>query len=100
MKGLCLTLMIHYGMTIGMTVIYDEVNVVVFQGFIDNGSAWLMEGSIGRTAMELIEEGACVLGREGHKDYWGNYVPSRYEVKPGTKGSEEYAKERGYIVFT
>lgn len=81
-------------------MIYDEVNVVVFQGFIDNGSAWLMEGSIGRTAMELIEAGACVLGHEGHRDYWGNYVPSRYEVKPGTKGSEEYARERGYIVFS
>lgn len=79
---------------------YDEVDAVVFQGFIDNGSAWLMEGSVGRTAMELIEAGVCVLGHEGHRDYWGNYIPSRYEVEPGTKGSVEYAEERGHIVYS
>jgi len=70
----------------------------MFQSLIDSGMAWQMEGSLGREAMALIEEGACVLGRKGHRDYWGNYVPSRYEVEPGTKGSEEYARERGYIV--
>jgi hypothetical protein len=32
-----------------------------------------------------------MLGEEGHLDYYGNYVPSRYEVEPGTKGSPEYA---------
>jgi len=32
-----------------------------------------------------------VLGPVGHKDYWGNYIPSRDEVVPGTKGSVEYA---------
>jgi hypothetical protein len=33
------------------------------------------------------------LGEKGHKDAYGNYVPSRYEVDPGTKGSIEYAQK-------
>jgi hypothetical protein len=44
--------------------------------------------------MDLIEAGAIVLGEVGHTDYWGNYVPSRHEVEPGTKGSVEYAAKR------
>ena len=65
-----------------------------YQELIDSGLAWQLEGSVGRTAMDLIEAGECILGEEGHKDYWGNYVPSRYEVVPGTKGSVEYAEAR------
>lgn len=42
----------------------------------------------------LIEMGECMLGEEGHRDYWGNYVPSRHEVEAGSKGSPEYCKER------
>jgi hypothetical protein len=64
------------------------------QELIDSGAAWRLEGGVGRAAMEAIEAGACVLGEVGHRDYWGNYVPSRYEVQPGTKGSIEYALER------
>jgi hypothetical protein len=42
--------------------------------------------------MAAIEAGECMLGEQGHRDYWGNRVPSRYEVEPGTKGSVEYAE--------
>lgn len=62
------------------------------QKLIDSGQAWLMEGHIGRQAMACIESGDCILGEVGHRDYWGNYVPSRTEVQPGTKGSVEYAE--------
>jgi hypothetical protein len=62
------------------------------QALIDSGTAWQLEGSVGRAAMRAIESGECVLGPEGHRDYWGNYVPSRFEVEPGTKGSVEYAE--------
>ena len=61
------------------------------QGLIDSGMAWRLEGSVGRAAMDAIENGACILGEVGHRDYWGNYIPSRHEVEPGTKGSIEYA---------
>jgi hypothetical protein len=64
------------------------------QEMIDSGQAWRMEGSIGRQCMDCIESGDCILGETGHRDYWGNYVPSRHEVLPGTLGSEEYARER------
>ena len=69
-----------------------EVDVEGMQALIDSGMAWKLEGSTGRAAMDAIEAGVCILGEEGHTDYWGNYVPSRYEVKPGTKGSVEYAE--------
>lgn len=58
---------------------------------INDGSIWKFEGSAGRAAMDAIENGQCVLGREGHRGYWGNYVPSRSQVKRGTKGTTGYA---------
>lgn len=57
------------------------------QELIDNGSVWLMEGSMGREAMALLESGACMLPLKTFKDYWGNLVPSRLYVEDGTKGS-------------
>jgi len=56
-----------------------------------NEGAWSFEGSTGRLMMAAIEDGRCVLGPNGARDYWGNYIPSRDEVRPGTKGSIEYA---------
>lgn len=49
--------------------------------------AWLLEGSFGRMAMSAIEQGACMLPEEQHKDYYGNIVPSRNELMNGTKGT-------------
>ena len=57
------------------------------QGGINSGSIWHFEGSAGRHAMSFIDAGLCELGKKGHKDYWGNYVPSKFEVKSGTKGA-------------
>lgn len=73
----------------------EDINYL--QELIDSGMAWRLEGSVGREAMDAIEAGVCVLGESGHTDYWGNYVPSRYEVKPGTKGSFEYAERLASI---
>jgi hypothetical protein len=67
------------------------------QELINSGTAWKLEGSVGRHAMEMIELGECMLGEEGYRDYWGNYVPSRYEVEDGTKGSESYCVERASL---
>lgn len=69
----------------------DEVRAG-YQALIDSGTAWRMEGSVGRSAMGMLEAGWCILGEVGHKDYWGNYVPSRTEVQAGTLGSIEYAR--------
>jgi len=37
---------------------YDEA-VEFFQGLIDSGMAWTLQGSYGRTAKSLIESGVC-----------------------------------------
>jgi len=74
----------------------NEEVVATYQNLINSGDAWNLEGHVGRTAMALIESGECILGEVGHRNYYGNYVPSRTEVAPGTKGSVEYAKERGF----
>ena len=71
-----------------------EEYVREMQALINSGTAWRLEGSVGRSAMELIESGQCALGTEGHRDYWGNYVPSRTEVQGGTKGSIEFVNAR------
>lgn len=57
------------------------------QSLIDNGMAWRLEGFVGRQCMSAIEAGEAVLGPTAQRDYWGNRIPSRFEVQPGTTGS-------------
>ena len=59
-----------------------------------NGALWSLQGSYGRSMMFAIEAGHCLLGRKGCSDYYGNYIPSRDEVKSGTKGSFDYVVDR------
>ena len=77
------------------------MNDLNLQDLIDSGTAWVLEGSIGRAAMSAIETGLCVLGTEAHWDYWGNRVPARTELAPGSLGTIEYAnaqrEERGEL---
>jgi hypothetical protein len=70
-----------------------ETAVKAMQRAINNGTVWHMQGSMGRAAMDMIRAGDCVLGTKAHRDYWGNIVPSRFDVKPGTVGSLEYQKK-------
>lgn len=60
------------------------------QKAINEGTAWKFQGSYGRTMMDAISGGYCLLGVHGSRDYYGNYIPSRDEVEEGTKGSYEY----------
>ena len=62
------------------------------QRSINAGAAWRMEGSVGRHLMSMLEQGLCVLGRDDFYDYWGNHIPSRDQVKAGTKGSLGYVE--------
>lgn len=59
-----------------------------------NSGMWGLQGSYGREMMAAIENGYCMLGKNSSKDYYGNRIPSRDEVKPGTKGSREYVEAR------
>ena len=65
---------------------YDQI-----QSLIESGTAWKMEGAVGRTAMDLLRSGACFLPKKSHRDYYGNRIPSRTEVKEGTTGSLQNA---------
>jgi hypothetical protein len=75
---------------------YERVHAAIMagpssglQGMIDNGSAWLMEGALGRAAMDALKSGACVLPPKPGLDYWGTMVPSYEFVKDvvGNPGS-------------
>jgi len=66
-------------------------NVTSTQDQINSGLCWKMEGSVGRFAMEMIEAGVCMLPKERKIDYYGNTVPSRDDLKPGTKGTYKNA---------
>lgn len=57
------------------------------QDMINSGRVWMLEGSMGRSASDLLGSGACMLPTKRKIDYYGNTVPSRYDVKEGTKGS-------------
>lgn len=55
-----------------------------------NGGMWSMQGSYGRAMMDAISSGHCMLGRDQARDYYGNTIPSRDDVKQGTKGSYQF----------
>jgi len=52
-----------------------------------NSGMWGLQGSYGRAMMDAISSGHCLLGRDQARDYYGNTIPSRDDVKQGTKGS-------------
>jgi len=75
-----------------INVIEDGDNDVLQQAtdrqvLINTGEGWRLEGSVGRALSDAIAAGLNALGKVGVRDYYGNYVPSRTEVKAGTKGS-------------
>jgi hypothetical protein len=57
-----------------------------------NAGHWSMEGSYGRAMMAAINSGHCLLGPNAARDYWGNVIPSRDDVKEGTKGSISFVE--------
>lgn len=71
----------------------EEDYFLAIQRAINSGT-WGLQGSFGRTMMAAIENGDCMLGERGARDYWGNYIPSRTEVQDGTKGSAGFVADR------
>lgn len=67
---------------------------VAMQIMINSGQVWRLQGSYGRSAMDAIKAGDCMLGEEEREDYWGNPVPPRAHIKQGTPGSREHVVAR------
>ncbi len=93
----------YFGMEANLAGLYDESvdpeeRRRAFQAAINSGQVWKLEGAAGRAAMQLISSGQCALGHQAHKDYWGNLVPSRHDVKPGSKGSAAFVEQQGFQI--
>lgn len=71
----------------------ENETIAFFQELINEGRAWTLQGHYGRTAEWFIENGFCALGLKAKKTYWGQTIPSRFEITPGAPGSVEYVKE-------
>ena len=77
-----------------MTIKYKQIvalqkahNVYDLQQLINTGEVWKFEGSYGRAAMAALEDGACMLPKKRHRDYYGQIVPARTDLKAGAKGT-------------
>lgn len=68
------------------------------QEWIDSGTAWLLEGHVGRTAMDALSDGACVLSAgEPHKDFYGNTVPTYAMVADAVGSPGSVANAEAFV---
>lgn len=58
-----------------------------------NSGMWGLQGSYGRSMMEAISSGYCLLGKSRARDYYGSTIPSRDDVQFGNKGSYEFVAD-------
>jgi len=70
----------------------NEYGLTPAQNLMNSGDIWKFEGSVGRTASDLLEAGVLVLPEERRSDYYGNVIPARGDLKPGTKGTLQNAQ--------
>ena len=66
------------------------------QGWVDSGTAWRLEGHVGRVAMDALRSGALVLGPKPTTDYWGSRIPSYIEVKDAVGSPGSVANAENY----
>ena len=81
------------GIVVGFEDAEDETDEIRALQALVNSGTWGLEGSVGRSMMNAIEAGYVALGHERARDYWGNTIPSRHDIEPGTKGSIEFVNE-------
>lgn len=76
------------------TPVDQEAELAGLQSLVDSGQAWMLEGSVGRACMAAIEDGAIVLGPTAVRNFYGNRIPSRFEVRHDTTGGITFAHDR------
>ena len=86
--------MIDYDVLEGNEETTEEEFYMEMQKAINDGLAWKFQGSYGRSMMDAIRNGYCMLGHTQASDYYGNVIPSRDDVEEGTKGSYEFVLDR------
>lgn len=65
----------------------DFPQIKQMQEWIDKGYAWSTEGAVGREAMRGLESGMYFLPNQSFTNPYGQHIPSREEIRIGTKGS-------------
>lgn len=77
-----------------MPQIYDsDYAATDLQRDINSGLVWHLEGSVGRSAMDSIRAGRAMVGKVRRTDYWGNTVPARSDLEPGSFGTREFVAD-------
>ena len=71
---------------------FDELDYYLSVQRAINAGHWSMEGSYGRAMMAAINSGHCLLGPNAARDAYGSVIPSRDDVKEGTKGSISFVE--------
>jgi hypothetical protein len=71
----------------------QEEHILAMQRRINDGTIWQFEGSAGREAMRLLEDGYCMLPKVARRDYYGNTIPARTMLKPGSKGTWQLVEQ-------
>lgn len=96
----------------GLEERHESVHAAILDGpnrelqeWIDSGTAWLLEGYVGRTASDALAAGACVLPGVRHRDYWGNTIPAYTDVydevgSPGSVANAEAYDHEDYDAET
>lgn len=52
----------------------------LLQRAINDGNPWEMQGSYGRSMMEAVECGECMLGEQPAFNAYGGRIPARSEI--------------------
>ena len=70
-----------------------EKQALDVQRQINDGTIW-REDATSRLALQFLEQGLCLLPEKPYRDNYGNKVPSRGSLKPGTIGTWSYVVAR------
>jgi len=52
----------------------------LLQRAITDGNPWEMQGSYGRSMMEAVERGECMLGEQPASNAYGGRIPARSDI--------------------
>lgn len=85
--------MFDYEIIEGENEVSNEEYFAEIQKAINSGYAWKFQGIYGRTMMDALKSGYCLLGRERASDYYGNIIPSRNDIQEGSFGSYEFVAD-------